>query len=467
MKFSIALILLISVIILIPELVSGMDNINTEIPLEPMIISGLVLVIVYVLIAFDLIHRTLAALLGASTILFISTTLGAFNKNYQILSFNDAIDAIDFNVVFLLMGMMIIVAIMRGTGVFQWTAYKSYELAKGDIWRLTIILMIVTAVLSALLDNVTTILLLTPVTIEIALILRITPWALIFPEIMASNIGGTATLIGDPPNILIGSSSGLSFNAFLFNLGPIALITLLALIGMMYFFFGKEYKKSKNSNVPELLKRLKREYKIENQALLNQCLIVLGFVIVLFFLHDELKMEPSIAAMTGAMILLLISRTHIGEMLDEVEWPTLVFFMMLFIIVGAAEKNGLIPAIAEIVVQISGKDPTSTIFIVIWISGIMSAIVDNIPFTASMIPVVEYLNQVIPGIDPNILWWSLALGADFGGNATIIGASSNIVAAGIAERSGYAIRFKDFIKIGMPVAIVSMILSTAYLLIRY
>ena len=222
MKFSIALILLISVIILIPELVSGMDNINPEIPLEPMIISGLVLVIVYVLIAFDLIHRTLAALLGASTILFISTTLGAFNKNYQILSFNDAIDAIDFNVVFLLMGMMIIVAIMRGTGVFQWTAYKSYELAKGDIWRLTIILMIVTAVLSALLDNVTTILLLTPVTIEIALILRINPWALIFPEIMASNIGGTATLIGEPPNILIGSSSGLSFNAFLFNLGPIA-----------------------------------------------------------------------------------------------------------------------------------------------------------------------------------------------------------------------------------------------------
>ena len=365
------------------------------------------------------------------------------------------------------MGMMIIVAIMRRTGVFQWTAYKSYELAKGDLWRLTVILMIVTAVLSAFLDNVTTVLLMIPVTIEIALILRISPWALIFPEIMASNIGGTATLIGDPPNILIGSASGLSFNAFLVNLGPIVLISFLVLLGIMKLFFWKDYKKRRVKNVPELLERLKREYRIEDRKLLNQSLVVLAFVVVLFLLHDTLGMEPSIAAMTGAVILLIISRAHIVEMLEEVEWPTLVFFMMLFIIVGAAEKTGLIPAIAEGVRQMSGSNITLAIVIVVWVSGIMSAIVDNIPFTAAMLPVIAYLDQSIPGTETKVLWWALALGADFGGNATIIGASANIVAAGIAERSGYPIRFTDFLRIGAPVALVTMLLSTAYLLIRY
>lgn len=448
-------------------LAAGIENASPERPTEALLISALVLVVVYALIAFDLIHRTLAAFLGASALLFISTTLGTFNKNYYLLSFNDAIDAIDFNVIFLLMGMMIIVAIMRRTGVFQWTAYKSYELARGDIWRLAAILMIVTAALSAVLDNVTTVLLMTPVTIEIALILRISPWALIFPEIMASNIGGTATLIGDPPNILIGSAAGLSFNAFLTNLGPIVLISLLVMVGMMKLFFGKEYKKRRVKNVPELLERLKREYRIEDRKLLKQSLMVLGFVVVLFFFQERLKMEPSIAAMTGAVILLIISRAQIVEMLEEVEWPTLVFFMMLFIIVGAAEKTGLIPVIAEGVRQLSGSNITLAIIIVVWISGIMSALVDNIPFTAAMLPVVAYLDQSIPGAETKVLWWALALGADFGGNATLIGASANVVAAGIAERSGHAIRFNDFLRIGAPVALVTMLLSTAYLLLRY
>jgi Na+/H+ antiporter NhaD/arsenite permease-like protein len=467
MKPLIALLFFAAAAVLFLPLAVGAENASPERPMEAVLISALVLVVVYGLIAFDLIHRTLAAFLGASAVLFISTTVGAFNKNYYLLSFDDAIEAIDFNVVFLLMGMMIIVAIMRRTGVFQWTAYKSYELAKGDLWRLTAILMIVTAVLSAFLDNVTTVLLMIPVTIEIALILRISPWALIFPEIMASNIGGTATLIGDPPNILIGSASGLSFNAFIVNLGPIVLISLLVLLGMMKLFFGKEYKKKRVKNVPELLERLKREYRIEDRKLLNQSLLVLGFVVVLFLLHERLGMEPSIAAMTGAVILLIISRAHIVEMLEEVEWPTLVFFMMLFIIVGAAEKTGLIPAIAEGVRQLSGSNITLAVIIVVWVSGVMSAIVDNIPFTAAMLPVIAYLDQSIPGAETKVLWWALALGADFGGNATIIGASANVVAVGIAERSGYPIRFTDFLRIGAPVALVTMLLSTAYLLLRY
>ncbi|MDP6459761.1 MAG: SLC13 family permease, partial [Candidatus Hydrothermarchaeota archaeon] len=268
-------------------------------------------------------------------------------------------------------------------------------------------------------------------------------------------------------NILIGSASGLSFNAFLVNLGPIVLISFLVLLGIMKLFFWKEYKKRRVKNVPELLERLKREYRIEDRKLLNQSLVVLAFVVVLFLLHDTLGMEPSIAAMTGAVILLIISRAHIVEMLEEVEWPTLVFFMMLFIIVGAAEKTGLIPAIAEGVRQMSGSNITLAIVIVVWVSGIMSAIVDNIPFTAAMLPVIAYLDQSIPGTETKVLWWALALGADFGGNATIIGASANIVAAGIAERSGHPIRFTDFLRIGAPVALVTMLLSTAYLLLRY
>lgn len=435
--------------------------------MEALIISALILAIVYVLIALDLIHRTLAAFLGASAVLFISTTLGTYNENYYLLSFEDAMEAIDFNVIFLLMGMMIIVAIMRRTGVFQWTAYKSYELARGNLWRLVAILMLVTAVLSAFLDNVTTVLLMTPVTIEIALLLRISPWALLFPEIMASNVGGTATLIGDPPNIMIGSASGLGFNAFLLNLGPVVLISLLALLGMMRLLFWKDYKKKRVKNVEELLKRLKKEYRIEDKKLLNQSLLVLGFVVVLFLLHERLGMEPSIAAMTGAVMLLIISRAHIVEMLEEVEWPTLVFFIMLFIIVGAAEKTGLIPAIAEGVRQISGDNIAAAIIIVVWSSAVMSALVDNIPFTAAMLPVVTYLEETIPGAESRVLWWALALGADFGGNATIIGASANVVAAGIAERSGYAVRFTDFLKIGAPVALVTLLISTAYLLLRY
>ncbi len=466
MKVLITLLVCSLAVVMSLPLVAGVEDTPSQRPIEAVVISALVLVIVYGLIAFDLIHRTLAAFLGASIVLFISTTVGTFNRDYYLLSFEDAIEAIDFNVIFLLMGMMIIIAIMRRTGVFQWTAYKSYELAGGDIWRLTVILMLVTAALSAFLDNVTTVLLMTPVTIEIALILRISPWALIFPEIMASNIGGATTLIGDPPNILIGSASGLGFNAFVVNMGPIVLISMVVLLGMMWLFFGKEYKKKRAKNVPELLERLKKEYRIEDRTLLTQSLVVLGFVVILFVFHEKLKMELSIAAMTGAVILLIISRVHIGEMLEEVEWPTLVFFMMIFIIVGAAEKTGLMPAIAESVWQLSGGDITLAVIIVVWVTGSMSAIVNNIPFTAAMLPVVAFLDQSI-GPDTAVLWWALALGADFGGNATLIGASANVVAAGIAERSGHAIRFMDFLKIGAPVALVTMLLATAYLLLRY
>ncbi|OYT54718.1 MAG: citrate transporter [Candidatus Altiarchaeales archaeon ex4484_2] len=430
-------------------------------------ISALVLIIIYVLISFEIIHRTNAALLGAASLLFITYTLGTFDGDYFIISFEDAIQAIDFNVIFLLMGMMIIVAIMKRTGVFQWMAYKSYQFAKGDVWRLCIILMIVTAVTSALLDNVTTMILLTPVVVEIALILGMSPLPLLVPLVLASNIGGTATLIGDPPNIMIGSYAHLTFNEFIINLAPIVALSIVALIIMMRFQYKKEYMKVKVDDVDGLLERLRGEYRITDKTLLKYSLAILGFVILLFVVHGILHMEPSIAALTGASVLLLLSRADIVDMLEEVEWPTLIFFMMLFIIVGATVETGLIGMLADLVSDLAGGSLVLAIILILWVSAIASAVVDNIPFTATMLPIVAYLTQTLPGAESMVLWWALALGACFGGNGTLIGASANVVTAGISERAGHPIRFIDFLKVGAPVMFVSVFIATIYLLIAF
>ncbi len=428
-------------------------------------ISLIVLVGIFLLISFDVLHRTVASIIGASLLLFVSYTLGTLSENYFVISFDQAIQAIDFNVIFLLMSMMIIVGVMKKTGVFQWLAYKSYALSKGNVFKLATILMFVTAFVSAFLDNVTTMLLLAPVSIEIAIMLDINPFSLLLPEVLASNMGGTATLIGDPPNIMIGSYAHLTFNDFVINLTPVIIIVLIANVFVMKFFFDKEYKKGKIDDVNALLDKLKEEYKITNKVLLKHSLIILGFVIALFVTHGILHMEPSIAAMVGAALILLFSGADITEIMEhEVEWTTLVFFMMLFIIVGAAVQTGFISMIATWVKDLAGNSLVLAIILVIWVSAIASAIVDNIPFTATMLPVVAYLTQTIPHAG-NTLWWALALGACLGGNGTLIGASANVVTAGLAERAGYPITFKYFLKIGGPAMIVSVIISMVWLLI--
>jgi len=430
-------------------------------------ISALVLIIIYILISFEIVHRTNAALLGAASLLFITYTMGTFDGDYFIISFEDAIKAIDFNVIFLLMGMMIIVAIMKRTGVFQWMAYKSYQIAKGNVWHLCVILMVVTAITSALLDNVTTMILLTPVVVEIALVLGMSPLPLLMPLVLASNIGGTATLIGDPPNIMIGSYAQLTFNEFVVNLTPVVVLSMAALIIMMRFQYKKEHTAVRVDDVDGLLERLRSEYRITDNTLLGYSLAVLGFVILLFVVHGILHMEPSIAALTGASVLLLLSRSDIVEMLEEVEWPTLIFFMMLFIIVGATVETGLIGMLADLVSELSGGSLVWAIILILWVSAIASAIVDNIPFTATMLPIVAYMTQTLPGAESMVLWWALALGACFGGNGTLIGASANVVTAGISERAGHPIRFVDFLKVGAPVMFVSVFIATIYLLLMY
>jgi len=431
-------------------------------------IATAILLLVYVIIASEFMHRTLAAFLGAALVMFISYTAGTFDKGYFILSFEDAMRAIDLNVIFLLMGMMIIVGVLKKTGLFQWLAYKSYALARGNVFVVAGILMVVTAVASALLDNVTTMLLMIPVTIEIAVTLKVNPMALLIPEVFASNIGGTATLIGDPPNILIGSYAKLSFVDFLGNLTLIVAICMAVTLVYYLFWYKKAYQESAVRDIERTIAYLKEEYRITNKKLLAMALCLLGFTILLFVIHGVLHMEPSIAALTGAMVLLAVTRTDIVEMLEhEVEWPTLIFFVALFIVIAGAEETGLIQMIAEWVKNVSGGSLVVAIVMVLWVSAIASAFIDNIPFTATMLPIIAFLNQTIPGAESGVLWWSLALGACFGGNGTLIGASANVVTVGLAEKAGCHISFLGYMKACFLPMLITVAISMVYLLIAY
>ncbi len=435
-------------------------------------IATVVFVLAYVLISFELLHRTLAAMLGAATMLVISYTLGTIDPEYHILSYESAIHSIDMNVIFLLMGMMIIVGILKHTGVFQWCAYKSYQVARGNIIILSIILMSFTAVASAFLDNVTTMLLLTPVTIEIATSLGISPIALLIPEILASNIGGTATLIGDPPNIMIGSYAGLTFMDFVKNLAPVCIISMVILAVYSKFAYGKEYSKAHVKDISAFIVKLREEYKITDSNLLVVGLIVMSIVVAMFLTHGYWHMEVSVAALFGAGLLftygIITKKVDLGELIEkDIEWTTLLFFMFLFMLVGAVEEVGLLDIIADGVFHLAHGSLVVAICLIIWVSALTSAFVDNIPFTATMLPIVAYLTKVIPGAESGVLWWALALGACFGGNGTMIGASANVVTLGIAESAGFPIRFFGYMKVGFLYMILSVAVANVWLLIFY
>lgn len=435
-------------------------------------IATVVFILAYILISFELLHRTLAAMLGAAIMLVISYTFGTFNPEYHILSYEAAIHAIDMNVILLLMGMMIIVGILKNTGVFQWSAYKCYKLAKGNVMTLSIILMSFTAVASAFLDNVTTMLLLTPVSIEIALSLGISPLALLIPEVLASNIGGTATLIGDPPNIMIGSYAGLTFLDFVIELTPVCIISMLVLFFYTKFVYGNEYSRAKITDIDAFIEKLRQEYQITDAHLLTVGGIIMAMVIGMFLTHGILHMEVCIAAIFGASLLfsygILTKKIDLLHLIEkDIEWPTLLFFMFLFILVGAVEETGLLDLIADWVLNLSSGNLTAAICLILWVSAIMSAFVDNIPFTATMLPIVGYLTQVIPGADSGVLWWALAFGACFGGNGTMIGASANVVTLGIAESAGYPIKFFGFMKVAFIYMIISVAIANAWLLLVF
>ncbi|MDR1397421.1 MAG: ArsB/NhaD family transporter [Desulfarculales bacterium] len=424
-----------------------------------------VLILIYILIAAELLHRTLAAFLGGALLLAISYTIGSFNPDYFIVSFEAAMSAIDLNVVFLLMAMMMIVGVTKKTGLFQWMAYKAFHIARGNIFILAAVLMFITAFVSAFLDNVTTMLLIIPVTLEISRTLKLNPIALLMPEVFASNVGGTATLIGDPPNILIGSYAHLSFMDFAQNLTLVCVICLAATILYMLWLFRKDLRAAKVEDIGRTVAALRQEYRITNSKLLAQCLLLLALTVFLFMIHGLLHMEPSVAALLGASLLLVISRVDIVEILEkEIEWPTLVFFIFLFVVIGAAEDTGLIQVVAEWVRDMSQGDLILAMMLILWVSGVASALIDNIPFTATMLPVVAFLTESIPGAGGGILWWCLALGACLGGNATMIGASANVVTVGMADKAGYSITFMKYMKVAALPTAITLIISSLWLL---
>jgi len=419
-------------------------------------LAAAVFVGVYALIVTERVHRTLAALLGASLVLLLGlmTQAEAFSEN-----------VVDFNVIFLLAGMMIIANILAKTGIFQWIAVEAVRRAQGRPYRLLVATSVVTAVVSAFLDNVTTVVLLAPITFFVARRLGASPIPFLVSLILSSNIGGTATLIGDPPNILIGSRLGKDFNDFLLNLTPTVAVALVAYLILARWLFRAELREAVTALEPDEIERLVREErKIENPMLMRQSLAVLGLTVVGFLLSRPLHLEAATIALTGAVVLMIVAKEDVHEILRSVEWSTLFFFIGLFIVVGAVVKAGIIVAVADRALALTGNNVAAASFLVLWMSGLLSAIVDNIPYTITMIPLVQELGQHM-SVEPLI--WALALGANFGGNATIVGASANVVVASMSEARGVPITFRVFLRYGVPATLLTMGVASVDVWVRY
>ena len=413
----------------------------------------------YVLIATERIHRTAAALIGAAAMVL----LGAANAETAFFSEETGVD---WNVIFLLLGMMVIVSIVRRTGVFEYLAIWSAKKARGRPFVLMVMLVVLTAVASALLDNVTTVLLVAPVTMLVCERLDVPAAPYLIAEVMASNIGGTATLIGDPPNIIIASRADLSFNDFLVNLAPIVVILMVVFIGLSWLLWGRSLPT--HPERVEAVMRLDEKEAIRDHRLLAKSFVVLGAVLIAFVLHSALHVEPAIVALLGAGVLVAWSRLDPPEYLEEVEWPTLVFFMGLFVMVGALVEVGVIDDLATTMTEAVGDNYLAAGTVLIWASGVLSGVVDNIPYVATASPLVSDLVAAGGGSDQaQSLWWALALGADLGGNATAVGASANVVVLGVAARNGHPISFWQFTRYGLVVATVTIAVAWCYYALRY
>ena len=413
-----------------------------------------------------MVHRTTIALFGAVIVVAIAIAVGDFQTNN---GFEQILGYIDFNTIGLLLGMMVIVAIMSNTGIFQFVGIKAIKASKGDLWKLMIILCILTATISMFIDNVTTVLLMVPVTISVFRSIKLSPIPFVIAMVLASNVGGAATLIGDPPNIMIGSAAGIDFNAFIIHMGPTVAISFCVSLLLLKFLFRNELKARINDR-DGIMKENEYAYLKDINTLKKSIGVLIG-VIVLFVFHGFLNLEPSIIALGGAAFLLIITRLPPEQVLHEVDWTTLLFFTGLFIIVGFAQQSGLITLISNLAISVTNGDPWFTFLIVVWLSAFASAFVDNIPFTATMIPVIHELNEnsiiasTFDSFHISPLWWALSLGANFGGNGTLIGSSAAIIAIGLAEKLHYGISFNRFIKIGFPFMVLTLLAGTAVLLV--
>ncbi len=446
-----------------------MDNVTLLRQRSPAFwIATIIFVVVLFLIAVGWLHNTLSALMGAAIIFFVSYLGPLVRNDLYIFNFNVAMRYVDWNVVFLIMGMMIVIAVVERTGVFQWMAFMAYKISGGRTWLLLPILMIITGVASAFLDNVTTMLLMTPITVQIALSMGMNPLALLIPEVFASNVVGISTLVGTPTNILIGSYAKISFADFLTQLTPGVLLALFGLIIYSLWIFRKELKTDIDKDMASLLLK-----KLESQAVINEPgnLKKAGWVGlgmgILFVTGEHIHMLPSVTAIMGAAALLVWIKPDVDEMIESVDWTTLVFFITLFICVGAIQEVGLISFIADWIGKLVGENLMLAMLAIVWIGAVLSTVIANIPFTAAMLPVVGFLTGNIPGAESKALFYCLSVGSAMGGNGSLIGASANMVTAGIAERAGYPITYAYFLKKGFPALIITVGLATIWLLVKF
>ena len=416
------------------------------------VVAIVVFLIVIVAIMTEKVHRTAAALAGSVILLLTG-----------VLDVDSAIGYIDFNTIGVLIGMMLFVAVVKNSGLFEYVAIKAAKMAKGDPWKIMVAFIIITAFLSGFLDNVTTVLLVGPMTITIARMLKINPVPFLLTQIFAANIGGTATLIGDPPNIMIGSAAGLTFLDFVANTGIVAIVSIIVLIIIMRFVYGS--KLSADVEAIKSVAQLDETKAIEDHALLVKSIVMVIIVVFAFIFHSQIGMETATIALTCAAVMMVIGKQNIDHIVSEVEWSTILFFVALFTVVGGMVETGVIGELAHIILNTAEGHPIMMMMILLWASALLSSILDNIPFVATLIPLVIARGE--SGVDIEPLWWAISLGACFGGNGTLIGASANVVLSGISNKHGYPITFKDYTKVGFPVMIMTVVLSTIFLLVKY
>lgn len=461
-KKTITGLLLLSVLSILIWIMPGMIGFDASVSLR---LLAIVLLSIYVILAFEIIHRTVIVLVAATIAIIIGITTGLFQADE---SFEFAIRSVDFNTIGLLLGMMIIVIILAETGIFQYIGIKMCKASKGNMWKLLVMMSVFTAVTSMFIDNVTTILLMIPITISIFKTFRMSPIPFILAQVLASNVGGTATLIGDPPNIMIGSAANIDFSVFLIHMGPVIGVSLIVSLILFKVFFRKDLRATPQ-NLGELMSQNEISL-IKDRPLLIKSLLVLFSVIILFVIHGSLHIEPSLVALSGAGVLLLISKIKPEKILHEVDWSTLIFFACLFVTINIGRESGMIDVLAKTALGITAGNPWASFFVITWVSAIASSFVDNIPFAATMIPLIEVLNQN-PSIAAEFhnvispLWWALSLGVGLGGNGTLIGSSAGIIAIGLAEKQGYKITFIQFFKIGFPFMIITVAVGSVVLMI--
>ncbi len=434
---------------------------------DPYVIGG-IFALTFFMIVWERVHRAISAMVGA-------VLMVVYGLRHGILTHEEIYGFIDLETILLLVGMMLIVGVLRDTGIFQWAAIKIAKLTRGNLWLLMVSLSLTSAVLSMFFDNVTTILMMVPITIYVAAELQVPAMPLVLAEVLASNVGGVATLIGDPPNILIASAAGFTFNEFLYALLPIVagslLVSLLVLRLIHRRWLASPYvvmKSPKNVlgfRLSDVALNLDEHAAIKDKATMYKGLAIFFLTLYLFFVHDDIGLHPAMVAVIGAALTLLVNHSDPCVAFEKVEWPTIVFFASLFVLVGTVEKVDILPALGEELLALTGGNPLATSVAVLWMGALASAVIDNIPFTAAMIPAIEAMGAPSFALEP--VWWALAIGVGFGGNASILGSSASIIAVGFAEKYGERITFRDWLVYCTPVMLVSTLTATLLFVVRF